>query len=49
MKIQDGMNLKLNLIKGEVKAKPAQTQEGAEATSGQDDTVETNSEKNTND
>ena len=37
------------LDKGEVKAEPAQTQEEAEATSGQDDTVETNSEKNTND
>ena len=35
------------LDKGEVKAEPAQTQE--EAASGQDDTVETNSEKNTND
>ena len=37
------------LDKGEVKAEPAQTQEEAEATSGQDDTVKTNSEKNTND
>jgi len=37
------------LDKGEVKAEPVQTQEEAEATSGQDDTVETNSEKNTND
>ena len=35
------------LDKGEVKVEPAQTQE--EDTSGQDDTVETNSEKNTND
>ena len=38
------------LDKGEVKAEPAQTQEETEAaSSGQNDTVETNSEKNTND
>jgi len=37
------------LDKGEVKAKPEQSQEEAETTSGQDDTIETNSEKNTND
>jgi len=37
------------LGKGEVKDEPVQKQEEAEATSGQDDTVETNSEKNSND
>ena len=37
------------LDKVRVKAEPAQTQEEVEATSGQDDTVETNSEKNSND
>ena len=35
--------------KREVKAEPTQTQEETEAASGQDDTVETNSERNTND
>ncbi len=35
--------------KREVKAEPTQTQEETEAASGQDDTVETNSEKNAND
>ena len=35
--------------KRDVKAEPTQTQEETEAASGQDDTVETNSEKNTND
>ena len=37
------------LDKGEVKVEPSQTQEEVESTSGQDDTVETNSEKNTKD
>ena len=35
--------------KGEVQVEPAQAQEEAEAASGQDDTVETDLEKKTND
>ena len=47
--VEDSTRDESEADKGEVKAEPAQTQEEAEATSGQDDTVETNSEKNTND
>ena len=40
---------KAELDKVEVNAEPTQTQENTEAASGQDDSVDTNSEKNTND